>query len=485
MGAQRQRLGALRLELPHQLGPEQPPGPELRHLHEEVHADRPEERQPRRERVDVQTGPEAGPQVLDAVGERVGQLEVGRGPGLLDVVAGDRDRVELRHPPGGEPEDVGDDPHRRGRRVDVGVADHELLEDVVLDGPGQLLARHPLLLGRDDVEGEHRQHGAVHGHGHAHPVERDPVEQLAHVVDRVDRDAGHPDVARHPRVIAVVAAVGRQVERDRQALLAGREVAPVERVGLLGGGEPGVLPDRPGLVHVHRRVRPAQVGRQAGVGGEEVEPVEVRPAVQRLHVDSLGGDPRPPAGLAAGRVPAARAVLAGRGQRVVPALLVVRTGGRRLGQLDVGEVGDLPVARHRATPSASSIRPQNASTSMSSMILSAAPGTGACGSPAATTTVDAPCARAVFTAARSSSAVASGPPQTMTTKPGEGPGRFGGDRRDAGRREQGAHPVDLGVGRPRGVQRRQRDRRRRPGGHRVDVRAVAKLLVPLRPADAG
>ena len=81
---------------------------------------------------------------------------------------------------------------------------------------------------------------------------------------------------------------------------------------------------------------------------------------------------------------------AGRGQRVVPPLLVVRAGRRRLGQLDVGEIGDLPVAGHRATPSASSIRPQNASTSMSSMILSAAPGTGACGSPAATTTVDAP-----------------------------------------------------------------------------------------------
>ena len=54
VGAQRQRLGALRLELLHQLRPEQPPGPQLRDLHEEVHADRPEERQPRRERVDVE-----------------------------------------------------------------------------------------------------------------------------------------------------------------------------------------------------------------------------------------------------------------------------------------------------------------------------------------------------------------------------------------------------------------------------------------------
>ena len=209
---------------------------------------------------------DAGPDVLDAVGERVGQLEVGRRPGLLDVVAGDRDRVELRHLLRGELEDVADDPHRRLRRVDVGVADHELLEDVVLDGPGELLGLDALLLGRDDVEREHRQHRAVHRHRHAHLVQRDAVEELAHVVDRVDRHAGHADVAGHPRVVAVVAAVRRQVERDRQALLAHREVAAVEGVGLGRGGEAGVLADRPRLVDVHRRVRPAQVRLDAGIG---------------------------------------------------------------------------------------------------------------------------------------------------------------------------------------------------------------------------
>ena len=57
-----------------------------------------------------------------------------RRPGFLHVVAGDRDRVELRHLSRRVGEDVGDDPHRGLRRVDVGVADHELLEDVVLDG---------------------------------------------------------------------------------------------------------------------------------------------------------------------------------------------------------------------------------------------------------------------------------------------------------------------------------------------------------------
>ena len=247
---------------------------------------------PRRERVDVEPGVEAGPDVLDAVGQRVRELEVVRRPGLLDVVPGHRDGVEPRHLLRREREDVGDDPHRRRRRVDVGVADHELLEDVVLDGPGQLLRRHTLFLGRDDVEREHRQHGAVHRHRDAHLVERDAVEQLAGVVDGVDGHTGHADVAAHARVVGVVAAVGGEVEGDRQTLLAGGEVAAIERVGLLGGGEAGVLADRPRLRRVHRRVGPAQERREAGVGVERVHVIEVSGGVERPHRDALGRVPR-------------------------------------------------------------------------------------------------------------------------------------------------------------------------------------------------
>ena len=89
-----------------QLGPQQPGRPQLGDLHEEVHADGPEEAEPRGERVDVEAGVDAGPQVLDAVGQRVGQLQVGGRAGFLHVVAGDRDRVELRHLAGRVGEDV-------------------------------------------------------------------------------------------------------------------------------------------------------------------------------------------------------------------------------------------------------------------------------------------------------------------------------------------------------------------------------------------
>ncbi len=293
--AQRQRLGVRGVELAHQLGPQRPGGPQLGDLHEEVHADRPEEAQPRGERVDVEPGGQAGADVLDAVGQRVRQLEVGRRSGLLHVVAGDRDRVEARHVRRGVAEDVGDDPHARQRRVDVGVADHELLEDVVLDGPGEVLGLHALLLGRHDVERHDRQHGAVHRHRDAHLVQRDPLEEGASVVDGVDRHPGHADVAAHAGVVGVVAAVGRQVEGDAEPLLTGGEVAAVERVGLLGGREAGVLPDRPRLGGVHRRVGAAQERLEARPRVECVETLQVGRVVRRLDRDALGRLPRSPA----------------------------------------------------------------------------------------------------------------------------------------------------------------------------------------------
>ena len=150
----------------------------------------------------------------------------------------------------------------------------------------------PLLLGRRDVEREHRQHRAVHRHRHRHLVERDAVEEGAGVVDRVDRHARHADVAAHPRVVGVVAAVGGEVEGDAQPLLPGREVAAVERVGLLRGREAGVLPDRPRLRRVHRRVGPAQERRDARPGVEPVEALEVLGAVDREDVDPLRAAPR-------------------------------------------------------------------------------------------------------------------------------------------------------------------------------------------------
>ncbi len=200
-----------------------------------VHTHAPEEAQTRSEIVDAHTGVDTGAQVLEAVGQRVCQLDVGRGAGFLHMVARNGYAVEFRHIFRGVFKNVGDDFHRRQGRIDVGVAHHKLLEDVVLDGALQLLLLYALLLGGDDVEGQNGQHGAVHSHRNAHLVERNLVEEDLHIEDAVDSHTCLADVAHNALVVRVVAAVRGQVEGHRKALLAGGDVAAIEGVGFLGG----------------------------------------------------------------------------------------------------------------------------------------------------------------------------------------------------------------------------------------------------------
>ncbi len=97
-----------------------------------------------------------------------------------------------------------------------------------------------------------------------------------------------PTSPRTRGMVGVITAVGREIERDREALLAGGDVAAVEGVGIFGRREAGVLADRPGLQRVHRRVGTAHVWRDAGVGIEEVEAGDVLGRVEALDRDSLG-----------------------------------------------------------------------------------------------------------------------------------------------------------------------------------------------------
>ena len=67
--------------------------------------------------------------------------------GFTDVIAGDRDRVPLRHVLRAVLEDVGDDPHARPWRIDVRAAGDVLLQQIVLDRAADLAGGNALLLG--------------------------------------------------------------------------------------------------------------------------------------------------------------------------------------------------------------------------------------------------------------------------------------------------------------------------------------------------
>ena len=186
-------------------------------------------------------------------------------------------------------DDVGHDPHRRFGRINIGVADHELLQDVVLDGAIQLGLRNAGFLGGDDEEGEAGDDGAVHRHRNRHLIERDAVEQDLHVLHAVDGDAGLTNIARHARVIRIIAAMRRQIEGDRKPLLSGRQVAAIEGAGFLGRRETSVLPDGPRPAGIHGGAHAARVRRKARQAWVPAFGVLLR--VERLDGEAFRGVP--------------------------------------------------------------------------------------------------------------------------------------------------------------------------------------------------
>ncbi len=244
-------------------------------------------RQPRRELVDVEARIDRSLHVRDRVRQRERDLLRRRRTRLADVVARDRDRVPARHVLRAVREDVGDDAHRLARRIHVRAAGDVLLEQVVLDRARDLLGGHALLLGDELVHQQQDRRRRVDRHRRGDLIERKTLQERPHVVERVDRHTDLADLALGAGVIGVVAHLRRQVERTRQAGLAGvqQEVEP-----LVGGrrvAETRVLAHRPVTAPVHRRVDPAGergLSRQAELlGGIPVG--EIVLGVQRFDLD--------------------------------------------------------------------------------------------------------------------------------------------------------------------------------------------------------
>ncbi len=288
------RLGVLRpVALLHAARPDAARRPELGDLLEEVVVHVEEEREPGRERIDVEAGRDRALHVLETVAKGEGQLLRGRGARFADVVTRDRDRVVARGVVGAPVEHVDDAAQRGLRWEDPRVLCLVLLQDVVLDRPSENLGRDPLLLRRGHVEAEQDDRRPVDRHRDRHLVQRDAVEEPLHVGQRRDGHPTHAHLTERSGMVGVVAHQRREVERDREAGLALRQQILVALVGLGCGGEPGELAHGPEPRPIHGGVRTARervLARQAervliAVG---LRPVEGR--VEGLHL--LAGDRR-------------------------------------------------------------------------------------------------------------------------------------------------------------------------------------------------
>jgi hypothetical protein len=230
--------------------------------------------------------------VVQAVGQREGQLLGRRRAGLANVIAADRHGVPLRHVPRAELDHVDRQAHRRlGRKIDL-VLGVEFLERVVLDRASQLAPIDAAIGGVGQVKGHHDHGRCVDGHRHRQPADVDPVEELAHIIDRVERDAQPAHFSVRPRVIAVQTHQGRQVERRAQAGLAALDEEFEPLVGLPRRAKAGKLPHRPQPAAIHRGVDAPRVGILAGET-ERGLVVEVLQAVGRVkRLDRRAADGR-------------------------------------------------------------------------------------------------------------------------------------------------------------------------------------------------
>jgi hypothetical protein len=118
--------------------------------------------------------------IFETVGDGIGQLECRCGTCLLHMIATDGNGIELRHVLRRISKDISNDSHRMVRRIDVGVSNHELFENIILNGSRQLILFRSLLtksnrlvdrdeesylfFGCDDVHGQNWKNSSIHCH---------------------------------------------------------------------------------------------------------------------------------------------------------------------------------------------------------------------------------------------------------------------------------------------------------------------------------
>ena len=150
---------------------------------------------------------------------------------------------------------ISDDPHRRGRRIDIGIPHHEFLEDIILNGSGQLGWSNALFFRGNDEECHDGNYGSIHRHGYRHLIQGDLIKEDLHVLYGINGYTRFSDIAFDARVVRIIAAVCGQVKGYRESFLSGGEIAAVEGVAFFGGGKASVLSDGPWPDQVHRGVR--------------------------------------------------------------------------------------------------------------------------------------------------------------------------------------------------------------------------------------
>ena len=238
--------------------------PELGDLFQEIVVRVKEEGKSRRKGVHIQAGCNGRADVSDGIGEREGDFLYGGRASFANVVAADGDSVPFGYLAGRPGEQVRDDAHGRARRVDIGAARNVFLQDVILDGSGDLGQIGALVARHQDIEAQQYRGRGIDGHRRGDAGQADVFKKPLHVGQRADGYAHASHFAGGERVVGVHAHLGRQIERDGEPGDALRQEITIAAIAFFGGSEAGVSPHGPEAAAVHVRIDPAREGVLAG-----------------------------------------------------------------------------------------------------------------------------------------------------------------------------------------------------------------------------
>ncbi len=175
------------------------------------------------------------------------------GASFLQMIRTKIDRIPFGQFGRGECDCIAGQAHRGAGRKDVGAAGEIFLNNVVLRRALQACAGSSGFVGDSHIQRKQPRRRRVDRHRGVHFVERNAVEQHPHVAQMRDRHADLADFAPGERMVAIVAGLGGQIERHRQAGLSFGQVGAIERIGGFGARMARIGAEDPGFVVGHQQ----------------------------------------------------------------------------------------------------------------------------------------------------------------------------------------------------------------------------------------
>ena len=208
------------------------------------------------------------------------------------MIAADGNGVPLGHIFLAEGDGVRNQPHARGRGVNVSPPGDVFLQNIVLHRPPERIEGNSPLLRRCQIKTKQYRRGSVYRHRGGNPIEGQSFQEHLHVLERADGNANFAHFAKGEGMIGVKAYLRGQVERHREALLAMLEQVMKTLVRFAGGAESGVLAHRPDAPPVHIGVDPPGEGKLGwsapGIGARVLRTISC--AMERPEPNPRSGD---------------------------------------------------------------------------------------------------------------------------------------------------------------------------------------------------